>query len=167
MDKQLELIWKYIDGELNTAEKLDIQRMLNADPQLDSLYRAQLKLHKSLSESNLVEAPQGFASRVMANLPVAKVQALRKYDSFTGIKGILIWALGFTLLAIIAIALYPPIVASGTEAVYSFDKYIPEEIQNISLSGDIIRYASYATFLLVAPILLYVDNLFSKRSVIR
>jgi len=161
MDKHLELIWKYIDGELSSSEIAIVEDKLKADPVFNAYYKSQLNLHQSLKTNNVVPAPMNFAANVMAKLQ-GQVVDLKKYDSFAGVKGILIWTLAIVALAIISIYIFPPIASTGSTAVFSLDNYTPEFLQSFSLSNEVIKYSSYFTLFLIVPIFLFADNLLRK-----
>jgi len=170
MDKHLEIIWQYIDGTLSPSEVVSFEKRLESETELNRLYVSQLQLHQSLTTHNVVSAPSNFASQVMSKLQSQSMAFdLKKFDSFAGIKSIMFWALGVTILGLVFIFFFPPIATTATastNAIISVDKFIPDFLQNFTLSNEMIKYSSYTMILLLVPVLVALDNFLNKRRAI-
>lgn len=161
MDKTLEKIYNYIDGQMSPSDMDRFQEELKSNAALNKVYLSQLQIHNTLAKVPTVVAPINLADNVMSMIAVKKFSA-SKYDSFSGLRNIGIGAIGFLALAIILALVFSNQAMPGY-SIGTFGKYLDQLPRVISLPDGLYAYSKYICILLIVPFLVISDNYFQKR----
>ncbi|MBT8189597.1 MAG: hypothetical protein HKO89_03565 [Saprospiraceae bacterium] len=100
MEKDIQMIWNYLDGTMEEDDKKRFHLRLKEDELFSSSYMEQLKLHEDLQKMPLSRAPESLMSNVM--LEYSSLLDKRKNDiGFNGIRNIFIIFSGIILLTVL------------------------------------------------------------------
>ena len=115
MEKNLKAIWAYLDNEMTVDERQSFESRLNADEELQSLFKQHQKIQMGLKDIPLMKAPESVASNVLAAIE-AKPSYLVRYDSFMGLNFIVGSLLSLIALIILVFMFTSPAVALENNA---------------------------------------------------
>src|ERR1041385_1461082 len=121
-------LWDYIDGNINTPERSNIENLWAADADLKSRYQELLELHQMVQSNQLDSPSMRFGKNVMekiASLHIAP--AARTY-----INKKIIWAISFFFIALVVGFLvygFGSVTWSGGESTT-----ISQKISNFNIS---------------------------------
>lgn len=102
-----EILNKYLDGELNKEEALEVDRLINASPELQKKFNALILVHKKLSGLNQDEVSAGFTETLMKQIvkkrfviPKQQKYFIASVATFISILCLVIF--GFSISAVIS-----------------------------------------------------------------
>lgn len=152
-----EQLWDYIDGNCNSAEKIEVEAKIATDLKYSETYKELLLVHKELGSFELDAPSMSFTRNVMeqVNLELKPVALKTKVDRR------IIYSIGaFFIVSILAIFGY--VLA---KADLSFKINMPQ-INFAAYESKIITPTSIKIFLMVDLILalVYVDSYLRKRN---
>ncbi len=105
-EKDEILIWRYIDGSLDDTELDRFTRRLNDEPELQSAVRQIQQLDQRLSSIQWQHPAEGFAQRVIDQLPVKKtvIRSIGVDQQSRWIKGYLVACLMAVVVTVLVIS---------------------------------------------------------------
>jgi hypothetical protein len=160
MDKSLERIYKYLDGELTQQEMSEFETEILANSSMAQLYNSQLTTHKALLQFPAHSAPDHLIDNVMSVVAQKKFSS-EKYNSFAGLKYIAIGAIiTLAISVIVAFAL-----SNQNFSGYSFDSltmYDKAFSEYLPIHKLFYSYSIYICILLSIPLLIGVDKYAQK-----
>ena len=100
MERDEQLIWDYLDGELSGAKQVSVDERLQNDVPFRKLYETQLQLHRSLHNMDLTAAPENILSNVLVGIKHETIH-VAKPTSFSGVKNVAVFSIILTFCLII------------------------------------------------------------------
>lgn len=86
MKNQEELIWQYLDGQLDASERARVEQALETDPSFRELMLQSKVLHRELNEIETELPSMRFTQNVMDRLPAVKELATGPLVSLTWLR---------------------------------------------------------------------------------
>ena len=160
MDKVLEKIYKYLDGDLSQSEMVAFEKEMQSDPSLTKLYRSQENVHIALSQIPADTAPEHLADNVMSIIAQKKF-SVEKYNSFSGLKIIAIGAVASLALSVALIVVFSnqAITSYSADPLAAYYKPLSEYL---TPPTAMYSYSIYVCILLVIPLLMLLDGYAQK-----
>ena len=157
MDKQIQLIWDYLDNNLSVEDRVLFESRLSSDENFIKAYKAQLSLHEALLKLPVEKAPEDLLLNIMDQLSFQK-SFVRNYSSFSGLKNI------FLVIGIITFGLIISTLIMGSTTVSEVPDYLSYFADlnfNLDLTG--ISLLPYSLVLVCAVFLIWMDNLIKTK----
>jgi hypothetical protein len=162
MEKNLELIWKKIDGSLSKDEAINFNQLIHDDKSFAILYKAQVNLNTNLKNIPSVAAPSSLVSNIIQNITQKKVVYSKEYSSFGGMK---IIALASIITLILVVLITMTINLSFDASAYpELTSWLNRLSMPISLQG-MESYTTYLLVLLPGIVLIWLDNMFRREPI--
>lgn len=142
MNKQEELIWRYLDGQLSPEEVAGVETSLETDQAFKELFLQSQLLHQNLGTMEPEVPSLRFAQNVMDHLPLVKdlathplvsIKWLRSF--YGGVIALLVVLFGSSLALVPASSTPDPQVERLVDTVHSLFDFIPT---NMLLMAGII-----------------------------
>lgn len=166
MEQRLNTIWRYIDDQLDQKERFLFEQELNNDSELLKLYEQQVGLNKALNKYATTKAPDGFLQSVMSALPQRQFK-LSRDTSFRGMKFIFLWVVLIVIFSAIWIGIFQDPASAKNATFLEFEEYLNNFNFNFEISRDFIKYSSYLSALILAPVFVIVDKLISGSRIVK
>jgi hypothetical protein len=162
MDKNLDLIWKKIDGQLSAEEKIEFEKYYQNNISFVKSYKQQLKLHDSLTGLPLQNAPESIVDNVILALD-SKKSILEKYNAFSGLKIIIIG-----LVAVVSLAAMYILLVNNSAMLDNNPSFYTDALYKIrSLviwPENIGQYFPYILTVVPVLVLIWIDHFFKSKS---
>ncbi len=157
-----EMLNKYIEGELDTATRLEINVMIKESAELRIRFNALMKVHAELKKIELKETRPDFTSLVMAKI-IRPVKARKSDRAFIfSISGVFV----IICLAIVGLAVYYSAAALGqsgqqqtiTQTIFSFTNTFTNIIKHIFERGNISVIGMIMSFIIIISGYFFFEN---------
>ncbi len=162
MDKSLEKIFRYIDGEMNSAEMELFQVELKSNSELNKMYLSQLNIHRALSQVPTSTAPAHLADNVMSMVTKKKFST-EKFNSFSGLKNIAIGAVASVVITIALGFIFSNETVTGY-SMGSVGRYLDGMPDVATMTNGLYAYSKYICISLIVPLLIILDGYLQKRN---
>lgn len=152
-----EILNRFIDGDLSSAERDEVLRAVNSSPEWEKKYESLKKAHELLTSMKPEEVSENFASLVMTKLGAQKLRARQQKRFLT----IIISFFGIIILSITGFVFYNILssVSQATEtssSITSLSSYL-KDLTNLlfSKNGTTIIGSALSLIMLVSGYFLF------------